>query len=120
MVALPPLTKGSLRILRWPASISVIDAHYRSGKGGNLTEADEQALVYFALRVDAHPAKEECKPTEGKNSGSQELYVQALFHKRYCRNLSRRRPLLPFRWKDVPGAKVQQKNEATKFSGSVR
>ena len=94
MVALPPLTKGSLRILRWPASISVIDAHYRSCEGGYFTEADEQALVYFALRVDAHPAKEECKPTEGKDSGSQELYVQRFSHVRFefrCKGTTKKR-----------------------------
>ena len=121
MVALPPLTKGSLRILRWPASISVIDAHYCSGEGGYLAEADEEGFVYLALRVNAHSAKEECKPTEGKDSGSQELYVKRFSHKHFeplsgsplkgeCSS-----PRGEVRWGFFKSAaKVVQKNETAK------
>ena len=77
--------------------------------------------MYLTLRVNAHPAKEECKPTEGKDSGSQELYVQTLFHKHFeplsgsplkgeCSS-----PRGEVRWFFFKsGAKVVQKNETAK------
>ena len=54
--------------------------------------------MYLSLRVNAHPAKEECKPAEREDSGSQELYVQAVFHGRDL----------------ISSAKVMQKNETAK------
>ena len=55
--------------------VGVIDTEQCSCKGGDLTESDEEGFVYLALRVDAHPAKEECEPAEGEDSGGEELYV---------------------------------------------
>ena len=72
MVALPPLPIMRLILLMGaPASILIIDAHDRSGEGGNLSEADEKGLVYLSVRLNKDPAKEENQPAQGEDSGSE-------------------------------------------------
>ena len=49
--------------------VGVVHSHNRSGKGCNLTKADEQRLVNLPLRVDVHSAKEQHQPTNGQHRG---------------------------------------------------
>ena len=99
--------------------INIINSKQGTGEGGEFAEGYEEGLMDLSLRVDIHPAKEEYEPANGEHGGCQELYEVVVSHRRCCwrRILSgkmdeaiippRRRPLLPFRREDVPGAKVR-------------
>ena len=103
--------------------VVVIYSKQRACKGGGFSESDEDCLVNLSGRVSFDAYKEQRHAPKDDQCGDDELddICLFIFHKFVFiyRNLSRRRPLLPFRWKDVPGAKVQQKNEPTKKVSSL-
>lgn len=55
--------------------VCIVDAKQRAGKGGDLTEADEERLVDLSFRVDERAAEEENEPAQTEDGGCDELYV---------------------------------------------
>ena len=51
----------------------IINTHYRSCKGGSLSEGDEDGLVYLSGWVNLYAYMEEYKTTEDDQSGDDEL-----------------------------------------------
>ena len=73
----------------------------------------------LSLRFDEHAREEQCKPAYGQNSGCDELY-DSFFHNEYILHFGDIFIAIPFTFHFSfftffkSGAKVQQKNEATK------
>ena len=98
--------------------VFVVDADDGTCKGSYFAEGDKEGVVDLSAGIDGGSPKEENQSTDGEEGGGEELYEVVVVHRRCCwrRILSgkmdeaiippRRRPLLPFRREDVPGAKV--------------
>ena len=113
--------------------VVIVDADDRSCEGGDLTESDEDGLVDLSLRSEPRADVKEREPAQREDSGDEELYELRVFHIRYLFSGFGGVPLFtekqPLNLKTFnydswhiflkSGAKVQQKNEATKFRGSV-
>ena len=75
----------------------------------------------LSLRFDEHAREEQCEPAYGQNSGGDELY-DSFFHNFYILHFGDIFIAIPFTFHlsfftfhfSISGAKVQQKNEATK------
>ena len=97
--------------------VVIINPHDGACKRGDLTECDEERFVDLSLRFDEHAREEQCEPAYGQNSGCDELY-DSFFHNEYILHFGDIFIAIPFSF-FKSGAKVQQKNEATKKWGSV-
>ena len=104
--------------------VVIINPHDGACKRGDLTECDEERFVDLSLRFDEHAREEQCEPAYGQNSGCDELY-DSFFHNEYILHFGDIFIAIPFTFHFSfftffkSGAKVQQKNEATKKWGSV-
>ena len=55
--------------------VCVIDSKQCTCKCCDLSEADQQALVYLPLGLDKDTTEEHCESSEGEDCGGDELYV---------------------------------------------
>ena len=70
--------------------IDIIDSEEGTGEGGGLAESDEEGCVDLALRVNEDAAEEEDEASDGKDSCSEQLYVEFLFHFECKGNIKKR------------------------------
>ena len=82
----------------------IVDADDGAGEGGDLSEGDEDCFVDLTLRREDGAEEEKRDAGKGEDGGYQELYELCVFHLRFLKS----------------GAKVVQKNEATKKVTSPR
>ena len=74
--------------------VSVVDSEQRSRESRYFAEADQQAFVDLALRVDIQSAEEEYHSNDSQNGSCEELYVCVHFHKRFeirCKSSTKKR-----------------------------